>query len=941
MAERGQVPRLLRTVFAAEDLFRCGLVVEKNARGDEILSETAGLDPNYIRQLLLPGLPRLGAEPEPRTLLHLLLRHAARLEHATAGLQLLAQRGVIGELELYERELVNITEDAPTLRELLERPVVGLTGRLTLAEFLDQPRPNAPTPEERRVDEYRRALGDLEPLPTAELERLFTETLDVCAYRLDAWATSLATQQLAALREEHPEGTYIGAYGWVDELRPFPADERQEVDLPDEPGARAYTYNGGYVQAPSMAHAATAAVLRNAYMTRSGDAQSPYAVNLSSARVRKAMSVLDAVRAGQPLGAILGYLFERGLHDAQLDRFIDDFRGKYRLASSGADSGAAAAEAIAARDTVDGYALVRDYRSNTHWDRMPPPGQAFMGQVDAVLATVDEALDALADLLTAESVHQLVSGNMDGAGATLDAMAKGAHPPEPAVVSQPRGGTSLTHRVILTLSAAQGSGDAWPPAAGTPRGEAEPRLNAWVGRILGDPSGVICRVDLGAHPPVWVTLRSLELQPLDVLALARSEESGVPADSELYRRIVQAAVGESDATASEVLPSDLDCDPPGLTPDQLSFAEALELARSINRVLGQARPLAPRDLLLPEEAGAVESEGGDARPAELAARVQAIQGLLADAIELLDTALASATPQALREALRAAAGFGVVGAYPPAGVADLTALAQSVRDELCGRLERAARPGAESDPLGPMRAMLGQDFTILPAFTPARRGELSQALVTSPDAGDDPEAAVTGWLAQAARVRRPLDAWRRLSLYTVALGRASSAPRIVQLPHAANSRWIGLPLAGPGLPRPNAGRLSLFLLGEAPWAADAAEGWAGLLLDEWPEVIPNAAEDVAVAFHYDRPNAEAPQAVLVAVPPRPGEPWSLDLLSAIVEETFGMAKTRGFDGEWTRFGGERGHALYDNPWLPMIFLADGDPDATVTTDFGPCRGAQP
>src|SRR5262245_11879707 len=102
VADRGQVPRLLRTVFATEDLFQCGLVVEKNAHGEEILSETAGLRPNYIRRLL-DGAPRTQTPEDPRTLLYLVLRHATLLEYARAGLQILEGRGLVDKVDIYER----------------------------------------------------------------------------------------------------------------------------------------------------------------------------------------------------------------------------------------------------------------------------------------------------------------------------------------------------------------------------------------------------------------------------------------------------------------------------------------------------------------------------------------------------------------------------------------------------------------------------------------------------------------------------------------------------------------------------------------------------------------------------------------------------------------------------------------------------------------------
>src|SRR5207247_3875546 len=89
--------------------------------------------------------------------------------------------------------------------------------------------------------------------------------------------------------------------------------------------------NAGYVHAPSLGHAAAAAVLRSGYLTHAAAGNAELlAVDLSSERVRTAQWLLDGIRAGQPLGALLGYQFERGLHEhhpgIDLDAFVEPFR---------------------------------------------------------------------------------------------------------------------------------------------------------------------------------------------------------------------------------------------------------------------------------------------------------------------------------------------------------------------------------------------------------------------------------------------------------------------------------------------------------------------------------------------------------------------------------------------------------------------------------------
>ena len=89
--------------------------------------------------------------------------------------------------------------------------------------------------------------------------------------------------------------------------------------------------NGGYVHAPSLDHGAAAAILRSGFLanatpripTRWRSTSHPSACGC-------AVGVLQGMRNGQRLGALLGYQFERGLHDrhglAEVDSFIHPLR---------------------------------------------------------------------------------------------------------------------------------------------------------------------------------------------------------------------------------------------------------------------------------------------------------------------------------------------------------------------------------------------------------------------------------------------------------------------------------------------------------------------------------------------------------------------------------------------------------------------------------------
>jgi hypothetical protein len=122
---------------------------------------------------------------------------------------------------------------------------------------------------------------------------------------------------------------------------------------------------------------------------------------------------------------------------------------------------------------------------------------------------------------------------------------------------------------------------------------------------------------------------------------------------------------------------------------------------------------------------------------------------------------------------------------------------------------------------------------------------------------------------------------------------AQLALRVGQLPYQEPDRWIALPpIDDQSLP---GGRLSLVAQLAAHFTF--TQPFTGLLVDEWPEVIPNRSEVTGVAFHLHQPAAQAPQTLLLAVPPdlrpeRMPAAWDLDTLAATVCETLELARAR-------------------------------------------------
>ena len=878
---------------------------------DGPLSETETLADDYLTWLATASLADIEAEAypggtAPGALLYRLLRHSLLTQAADTTMELLLGVEEIEPAQLAEPEIVDIkAERGATLTpgRSLHREIEGVTepGQTAIA-YIDSMQELDATPYSR-LDEMRASLKMLAPLPTAELDRLVTETLDTFSHRIDAWATSFANERLMTERSGGAAGTQVGGYAWLEHVRPEPgrgsigAEEagaiaRLDADHADATGGPAsrgevqepHPDNGGFIHAPSIVQAEVGAVLRCGYLShRNEPEQAQLAVDLSSGRVNRALQLIDGVRQGQPLGALLGYRVESALHAAGLDQHIQPLRDAYPIVANKLTEPSAATESAGASNVVDGLALQRAWAAGTVSVNGGVPSS-----VESVLEALADDLDALGDLSIAEGVYQAMRGNYGRGGALLDALSRGDHPPEPEVVRTDPAGRDVTHRIATLMV-----GD--PPAAGAGvRAEAEPQLDAWVGSQLPDPADVRCTASyLDANDVTHETvvrLDDLDLDPLDVLALADAADVG--AGSELEQRIAYAARGAWGVDPPEVR-LDFERDA-GWSGSDLSFGELLLVARALGDLVGHARPLRSTDLFEPGRPDAAEQE-------DLTARADTARAALDAAVTALG---AATTASALRAALLDAAALGAMGSIPAsrfgANIGTTAALqmqADSVLAELTKRQEAAT---AATDPVERIQAVLGESFVVLPRFrfgTAADGTELDTALgATGQLLGTDVDAPAR-WIQQLTHVRAAvsrIDAADTLAALVTGVEQPDF--QIAQWPALgqAPDRWLAL-APQPGDPPQPSGRVAL--VARLTDSFDPAEWLSGLLLDEWVERVPDPLQTTGVAFHYEEPGSRAPQALLVAVCPDERPAWDDDILLATLNETLDLAKIRSVDLE--------------------------------------------
>ena len=624
------------------------------------LSETKPITPylkndteerNYIHWLLKATRKDLRIErfpisdtesvPPPRALLYMYLRQSLLNEMTTAAKGYLAAKKEITIVpttpsmvnmtkakHYADRDLwnvdVNLQDQDQRVGDFISRNY-----RFALFDEVNDPKERAVLDNLRGM---RGAFEKLADLPTARLERLFAEHIDCCTYRLDSWLTGLFQKRLDFMRytqagriEEETSfddfgffnegetpynlGCYIGSYGWVEDLKPrktppskvpaneIPKDMRKEGEtVVEDPN------NGGYVLAPSLNHAVTSAVLLNAYMSQANsDNDSQFAVNLSSRRVRKALHILEGLRNGQSMGALLGYQLERALHDnpeEELDEFIYVLRDLFPLISGKLtdvpDDGSA--EVVEANNVINGYDLLHFTKGKTYpyglptgGDNLPLAGSNKAKIIAHEISQMENTLDAVGDLATAESVYQAVQGNFDRTGGMLKALSEGTPPPEPDFIRTPRNGKVITHRVAITLDPSAGDAVAkW--GAASVRSTANAPVNDWLSKMLPDPETVGFEAVIGNAPESFDLTQVFDMQPIDFVLMSGNELGDQSSELERYLVFrIKSISGNEDKEVSINFKKAAN--------GKMALSLCQPLMRSLRKVITESRSLHAQDFM--------------------------------------------------------------------------------------------------------------------------------------------------------------------------------------------------------------------------------------------------------------------------------------------------------------------------------------------------------
>lgn len=802
------------------------------------------------------------------------------------------------------------------------------------------------------TDEFEEAVTVLGAAP--DRARILGQSLSLAATRLDAWITSIATRQLSRLREKKRSGVLVGAWGVVHDLRPAaknaatagyaltPSLAHAAVAAALRSGQAAYSAAGSSPYDVDL----SSERVRDARWLFNGIRQGQSLASLLGQRYERILhdygadaliqatrlAVLTALgRANEPPHAIVdGLLVARALtpadNPARDERTADEIgvaealmtaegplhkfgqRVKERLetlvkadpvlkSKAAKDLTPADVERLRAKAEREFARTLEQIAAAARRRQSSQPLHAALGVDTLALLALDpviRAADALADTALFEAAFRLFNGEHEAAGATLAAVDRGdAAPPELRSLDTPRDGIVMTHRVLLLMPQEVNVALGWardPSAAAI----AEPRLERWAVQMLGGIDRI--RLVITAYDPSTGELRASKRHKLSQISgigalefcrlAAQGPLSGGPLEARLRIERTVATLDSGDRLEIE--------DDDELADGDISLSEAHALAASVARVWRVGRPAGAKDLESPGSEKSVPSRqlvdefGGEkGRVALLRAEFGRLHGTCPARPEQADR-------KALLTFLGALSKFGARCATPPADFVtrptdELRPLVLALKAALAEAMVGPKGPNGELASIELEQEwiyrVVGDDYPLLPLYAP------KQSPAPSPlgEAAGTREISISTWLGQLARVRPNIEALH--TALQVAEARMEN-PRCVlyagQTGGPPGEAWPAVRRPADDEPR-HCVTAAFLRVREA-----TLEGaLAGLVIDAWSERVPAREQVGGVALHWQGPAAQAPQVILLAVPPEEAAHWSLAELQAAVTSAFTLARIRG------------------------------------------------
>ena len=369
-----------------------------------------------------------------------------------------------------------------------------------------------------------------------------------------------------------------------------------------------------------------------------------------------------------------------------------------------------------------------------------------------------------------------------------------------------------------------------------------------------------------------------------------------------------------------------------LDDDLSALAPIWELASLLRALLLAGRPLDVADIGRPIEDGAT---GRVPDAAELLGRAT-------KATEALKVAVAAVDPlsELARFGVRPPPDRGTLGLTSDERAAANEALVAEARTRVAAAellLARAFEPATPKTRVElasrALAAIFGSGFVTVPLLLapPPGEADLWAGAVGPGGVRARPGADIRPWLARSGTLRAATSAFGETLLIREAHGQRPLL-RVVQAPAGAYSTWAGLPFPNARPPMVPLASMVAEVAGASVGdpEPDLGRAVAGIVLDEWTEVIPRRLErrdprdpealpelvDVTttgIAMNANAPGARAPQAILIALSPDGGG-WNGERLAHLLDEALALARMRVVTLQQIPFAGRYLPALYFRDW---------------------------
>lgn len=800
-------------------------------------------------------------------------------------------------------------------------------------------------------------------LAVVDLAWLLREHMDLGSYRLDAWQHGMIHQRVQKNRGTagYEKGIYLGAYGFIEELKPKTNKQLISEPIGDMSEDVEDSVIGGFVHAPSPAQASASAILKSGYLNQESQDKESKKINLTSERVRIALKFINGVKAGQNLNALLGYEFERGLNTRHsdtlnLNKFIYDFRKEFPIETENETS-----DELDQPFILNGWKLF--VKTRREENAVFPYGLEFLdNEVEGVDVTQDQeaaieaeldrlanTFDAISDLCIAESVYCIINNNYEKAGAIMNALKSGK------IISQefdflktPLTGSVLSHKIALMLD--EDSFDeihsetvllpVWTGSEITARQKVEPYINKIISGIINDPADIKCKVIYTVpdeeEEEFIFSLDLLGLQALDYAYLFPDELSS---DQSELSRLIKLKVKEGITSLSiPALPYNtlIEIKYSEAETGDITFQDFLPLIKRIRNLIANSRNLKVEDFVDPNsvldeneepENDLVELYDLD----EFFVRVKELKESISNAKTSLSSKITALENEEvdfavelnnLRDEINKSWQFNIIDAIVDEYVIETNDeaknailiqgndvknaldLKKKVIEALYLNLEFASdvyQPKIEDiKTLQEItKVVFGDSFTAGSLFNFQNKTEINNAITSHENLIISPlneDLEVNKWMHGLTKVRPNIREFDLINSMGENILDLKNTMHPIQIPHNSADKWMAISQALTNYDQDKTSIMISYGFQEETDSTNrvinTTNKQAGLLVDEWVEVIPSKEETTGVAMNFDQPNSKPPNCILFTVPHEETGNWGWDKLLSAVNETFYLAKQR-------------------------------------------------